>query len=79
MLKKDETPEAKPDFGIIQKLGGYAETRDKLSAVGYDVTLQAMYMWKKPHRNITGEAVIKMMEIAEKEKIDYTSADFVMS
>lgn len=65
-------------FPIIQKLGGIESARGKLKAKGLTLkTARAIDMWFRRGR-IPGDATRLLMEIAEGEKLEYTSADFVV-
>ena len=65
-------------FPIIEKLGGRDAAYGKLQARGFSHSIHALRMWVK-RGGIPGDAVVKLMEIAEADGVEVCAKDFVIS
>ena len=61
----------------IDDLGGDEKLHEKLKKYGYNISVNAIRMWKNPKRiGLTGKAMIMIMALLEKEGIEYNSDSF---
>ena len=67
------------EFPIIEKLGGRDAVFTKLQAdvSGKQTTADALRMWTA-RRAIPGDAVVRLMKIAESDGVEYTAQDFIL-
>lgn len=63
-------------FAIVDKLGGPTVVSDELKRSGVNRSVDAIRMWDV-RGQISGQAIIALMQAAERKRVPYKAKDFV--